>query len=137
MEPETNVKYHFTSLHSKMSETPDDKGNRKSCFISEEHNNELHLFLWVNKDNQAVAFQFFFFEKVLEWTSQSGLTTNITNRIANPIVDKIGLLKGTRTLIRFNDPSILDEANEILSHSVFPIGIKDILENKIIKTGPC
>lgn len=126
--------FNFKALNTKLSETPDENGNRKICYICEEQNNEIHLFLWIDKNNRTVAFQFFFFEKVLDWNQESGLTTNITNRLESPCTeDKIGFLKGSRTLTRVNDPGILNEAIEIISKSVFPTGIAEILESKIIQ----
>ncbi|MCP4754894.1 MAG: hypothetical protein GY866_28800 [Proteobacteria bacterium] len=132
---EKGFSYHFYQLSSKRAEILDDNGLRKMSFISEELNTELYVFLWVDENNEIDRFQFFFFEKVIEWSRQSGLTKNITNRLQNPETqDKTGIFKGLRTLQQVDDHSMLDEALEIVNRSVFPLGIKDILKLRMNDT---
>ncbi len=131
MNNETGFSYHFYQLSSKRAEIPDANGLKKLSFISEELNTELYVFLWIDENNEIEQFQFFFFEKVVEWSKQSGLTTNITNRLQSVTQGKIGIHKGVRTLQRVDDPSMLEESLEILNQSIFPLGIKDILKLRI------
>jgi len=94
----------------------------------------LFVFLWIDQNNEPQKFQFFFSEKVIDWSEQTGTTTNKTNRLDRQEKDsKIGVQKGLRTMISVNDPTMIDEALSILNESVFPIGIKDILQNRIQK----
>ncbi len=130
----TGFSYHFYQLSSKRAEIADDKGLKKLSFISEELNTELYVFLWIDENNEIENFQFFFFEKVIEWSKKSGLTTNITNRLQSSTTQgKIGIHKGVRSLHKVDDPSMLNESLEILNQSVFPLGIKDILKLRISK----
>lgn len=130
----TEPSLHFTRLTTKRSETPDEHGLRKLCFISSEHNKEIIVFLWLDRYNETEKLQFVFFEKVLEWSRTHGLTTNITNRSeATEFLEKRGLFKGVRTLVRIDDPAMIDDAVEIIHRSVFPLGIKDILLSRIKK----
>jgi hypothetical protein len=93
MNSETIPCLHFNQLVTKRSETPNEQGLKKLCFVSTEHQNELLIFLWLNRTNDTEKFQFFFFEKVLEWSKPSGLTTNITNRLeSTEIQEKRGVL---------------------------------------------
>ena len=121
--------YSFYQLETKRAETPNQEGLRKLSFLSKEFNTQLFAFLWIDESNAVDKFQFFFFEKVVEWSSQTGLTTNITNRKQSPEIEKkIGVHKGARTLEKVDDCSMLTEALKILDQSVFPLGIKDILQ---------
>ena len=132
MDVENNYQNHFYQLSSKRAETLDENGLKKLSFISEELNTELYVFLWVDEANEIDKFQFFFFEKVIDWSRKSGLTTNITNRLQSSETEfKIGVHKGLRTLQAVDDPKMLEEALDILRQSVFPLGIKDILEMRI------
>lgn len=132
MNDENNYQYHFYQLSSKRAEVLDENGLKKLSFISEELNTELYVFLWIDEANEIDKFQFFFFEKVIDWSKRSGLTTNITNRLQSPETEhKIGVHKGLRTLQAVDNPKMLDEALEILGQSVFPLGIKDIMKMRI------
>ena len=132
MNDESKDLYHFCQLSSKSAEVFDERGLKKLSFISEELNTDLYVFLWINELNEPDKFQFFFFEKVIEWSKRSGLTTNITNRLQSQEAEmKLGVHKGVRTLEQVDDPKMLEDALEILNRSVFPLGIKDILKMRI------
>ncbi|MFH2046607.1 MAG: hypothetical protein ABIK92_15835 [Pseudomonadota bacterium] len=133
MNAEPVFKYHFYQLSSKRAVTHDANRLKKLSFISEELNTELYVFLWIDENNEIEKFHFFFFEKVIEWSKHSGLSTNITNRLQSAVDGKIGVHKGARTLQRIDDPTMLEEALEILNQSIFPLGIKDILKLRISK----
>ncbi len=132
MEKKAKIVYHFNRITSKRAEIKDERGLKKLCFISEELSNDLFLFLWIDDRNDVTNFQFFFHEKVIEWSRESGATTNITNRLEQEDMDdKIGIQKGIRTLTFVDDPLMITEALEIIEQSIFPPGIKDVLKNRI------
>ncbi|MBU2513693.1 hypothetical protein KJ966_20325 [bacterium] len=132
MKKETKGVYHFSQITSKKADIEDEKGLKQLAFISEELNNNLFLFLWIDKLNDVNRFQFFFYEKVIEWSSESGATTNITNRLNQEEMNgKIGIQKGIRTLTHVDDPAMITQTLEIIDQSVFPLGIKDILKSRI------
>ena len=129
---QNGYRYHFSQLLSKRAEIPDENGLKKLSFMSDELNTELYVFIWIDESNEIEKLQYFFFEKVIDWSRTSGLTTNVTNRLQSPeTAQKKGVFKGLRTLHAVNDPKMLDEALEILNQSVFPLGIKDIIKMRI------
>jgi hypothetical protein len=96
------------------------KGVRKTslaCF----NQPDLHLFLWLDQNENLKHLQFLFDENLLEWfDGQKGLLASETNRKDQVLTDKTGIQKGARTIHSTRDRTVIKRGLQIINAAKFP-----------------
>ncbi len=94
---------------------------------------DLHLFLWLDKDENLKHLQFLFEENLLEWfDGQKGLLASETNRKDQYFTPKTGHQKGARTIHGTQDRSVIKRGLQIINAAKFPDSYDHLIRTKLL-----
>ena len=121
--------YHFYQIRSQ-SALPAPSGAAKLSLVCEE-DPQLHLFIWLEAENQPSHMQFLFGEQVIEWRQGHAPQAFATNR-QGLTSESLGRFKGVRSLQPEEDSSALAAGLAILRQGVFPAPFGDWVAQNLL-----
>jgi hypothetical protein len=120
------IRYEFYEIRSKKSLQFVD-GLRQVSLICADTSG-LHIFLWLDEDDNLKHLQFLFNERLIEWFSgRDRLLISRTNRSMGPS-DKTGIHKGVRTIHAIEDDDVLKEGLKIMTESRLPHRYSELIK---------